>query len=373
MNPPYDVWYVRFPDGQVVRAKNTDAVRRHVESRRIPVDSWVRRSPDEEWQPLEWTVEFGDLVRRRLETAEKAAEVSRASRLDAAAPAKNNGPAALRSRHDLQTVGVRGLMEELHSALDCTLSRPKLLLAALAGLLVAALVVLATLVPTPEEFPGWLIPGVAGLAGLVLTGLMTALLTQMTLVELSRLRPARWKEASARLGGNTVRLMVCFVLLGGGVSLAIAGLREWPAWVLDQNPGAEFLAAAATVLALVLEVLLWPILALALLFGPIVVMEECGLGQALVQWWRLLRQHLGRVLLYEALTAALGAVAVLPLLVGVLAAAWFSLADESFLTVKWSALSLLGGLALSPLAAYLVVANMFIYINLRYEFSPERK
>jgi hypothetical protein len=33
------------------------------------------------------------------------------------------------------------------------------------------------------------------------------------------------------------------------------------------------------------------------------------------------------------------------------------------------ALSVLGGVALTPVIAYLTVANVFIYLNLRYEFS----
>src|SRR5437763_14564900 len=61
MRDPNDVWLVRMPDGKVVRAKSTAAVRRHVDSGLIPVESWVRRSPEEDWVTLEWAVEFTDL------------------------------------------------------------------------------------------------------------------------------------------------------------------------------------------------------------------------------------------------------------------------------------------------------------------------
>ena len=37
--------------------------------------------------------------------------------------------------------------------------------------------------------------------------------------------------------------------------------------------------------------------------------------------------------------------------------------------VRHSTLALLGGLALSPCLAFLLVANVFIYLKVRYEFS----
>src|SRR3712207_1212650 len=52
----------RLPDGRVLRVASTAALRRDVESGQVPVTSTVRRSPEEEWMPLEWTREFADLV-----------------------------------------------------------------------------------------------------------------------------------------------------------------------------------------------------------------------------------------------------------------------------------------------------------------------
>src|SRR5437667_396694 len=80
--------------------------------------------------------------------------------------------------------------------------------------------------------------------------------------------------------------------------------RALPGWVLSRADlpfGADTLAGWATVAGLVLEVILWPILGLALLLGPIVVVAECSVAAALRQWYGLLRRHLSRVLLYEAL------------------------------------------------------------------------
>ena len=61
MSEASDHWYVRFPDGRVVRAANTTVVRQQVTLGKIPPNSSVRRSPEDEWTALEWTREFADL------------------------------------------------------------------------------------------------------------------------------------------------------------------------------------------------------------------------------------------------------------------------------------------------------------------------
>ena len=58
-----DDWYVRFPDGKVLHAATTKAVRKNIDRGRIPLDSTVRRADDEEWVTLAWTSEFADLVK----------------------------------------------------------------------------------------------------------------------------------------------------------------------------------------------------------------------------------------------------------------------------------------------------------------------
>src|SRR5438067_1752684 len=62
MSEVADVWFIRYPDGHIVRAASTAIVRQHLGSGRIPPASMVRRSPDEEWVSLAWTKEFVDLV-----------------------------------------------------------------------------------------------------------------------------------------------------------------------------------------------------------------------------------------------------------------------------------------------------------------------
>src|SRR5271167_887977 len=93
-------WYVRFPDGRVVLAKSTQAVRYHIERGRIPANSRVRRSPEETWQNIDAAPEFADL-------------------LEQPAPADGaiDGRAAMsKSNVEFRVFGVAVLVNELFSA-----------------------------------------------------------------------------------------------------------------------------------------------------------------------------------------------------------------------------------------------------------------
>ena len=72
MSEAADFWYIRLPDGQVLRAASTAIVRQHLEAGRIPAGSMVRRTADGEWVTLAWTREFADLAGK--EPADGAAE-----------------------------------------------------------------------------------------------------------------------------------------------------------------------------------------------------------------------------------------------------------------------------------------------------------
>ena len=80
----------------------------------------------------------------------------------------------------------------------------------------------------------------------------------------------------------------------------------------------------------------------------------------------MLRRHLGRIYLCEAMALTLAAVLALPMLLLVAIAA-YSVGD-SLGPVERITLQVLGGVALTPMIAYLIVANVFIYLNIRYEF-----
>jgi hypothetical protein len=359
MTQPSDVWYVRLPDGRVLRAGSTSAVRHHLESGRIPADSRVRRSAGEAWVTLQWTQEFADLAARRGGRGGGAPSVRKAALGDG----ERHGSDA-HALH-LQTVGVRGVVEELLTALDSALVRSKLVVAAALGLACAVALFLTDSLRPGLDYWAWVLVGLA-LVGT--QGVCSSLLTQMTFVELSRLRPARRSEVTTGLARNAGRLILTQGLVGGVVVTLILGMRALQPAVDDTGPGV--FAALVVVVRLVLEVLLWPILALCLLLGPIVVIEECSFAQALRQWVAFLRQHINRVFVYEALAAALGAIVALPFLVPVALAAWACGAAEWAMPATHVTLWLLAGLALTPLLAYLLVANVFIYLNLRYEHTP---
>jgi hypothetical protein len=356
MSRASDPWYVRLPDGRVMRAGSTAAVRHHLEAGRIPSDSRVRRRSEEEWQTLDWTAEFSDLAGQRIRTVSPRASAMR------------EAPAELQ----LHTIGVRGLAEELLAAMDSALVRAKLGIAALTGVLLAAAVIVGELLEG-GEWP-WLPWVVAGLVGLVLVAGCATLLTQMTFVEVSRLRPARRSEATAGLLRSICRLATVQLLVGGTTVAGLIFLRLIPTWAIDaaaleRLADAQWLAGLVTAAALILQVLLWPVLGFTLLLAPVIVIEETSVLASLRIWWQLLRSHLSRVFLYEALAFALAAIAALPFLLPIALALSSAPLDGMVGQMARGVLIVLTGLALTPLLAYLFVANVFIFLNLRYEHS----
>src|SRR5262249_19081188 len=139
-----DVWFIRLPDGREWKAKSTRAVVYHIENGNIPPSSRVRRHLDEEWMALEWTSEFSPTVTGRPRISETPLEPPR-SRQDVAALA---GVAARLDPLRLESVGVRGLWDELIAALDTAFARGKMLVA-IVGAACAAML----LTPT---WQGWL-------------------------------------------------------------------------------------------------------------------------------------------------------------------------------------------------------------------------
>jgi hypothetical protein len=372
MSAASDAWYIRLPDGRVLLARSTAAVRHHLESGAVPLDSRVRRSPLDAWSSLEKVEAFADLATFALGRGRRG-NGQRPPPVDGSAPPGRGQAMALES------VGVRALATELTSALDSTLVRTKLVTAALTGLAAALVLLLGRLLPEGLGLPGppllWVCQG---LVLLVVLAWCTTVIGGLTYVELAHLRLAHWSEATAGLARNIARLSLAYLVVCGGVLLGIILLRLLPEWLLTPEhmaglaDGRDALAAAATVLALVLEVILWPVLGFALLLGPIIVVEGCSAGQAVRQWAGLLRAHLGRVFLYEALAAAVAGVAALPFIIPVELAAWTAPTAGAAASAADVTVWLLRGLALTPAIAYLTVANVFIYLTLRYEHTPGR-
>src|SRR5437867_4331698 len=116
MPPPTGSWYVRFPDGRVVLARSTEAVRYHIERGRIPANSRVRRSAEEKWQSLDGTPDFADLL------APPAPVDGPAEPRDS-----GNGRSALgKSNVEYRVFGVGALVNELFNAVDLSLHQHKL-------------------------------------------------------------------------------------------------------------------------------------------------------------------------------------------------------------------------------------------------------
>jgi hypothetical protein len=365
-----DSWYVRFPDGRVLRADSTAAVRQYLGSGRIPAESSVRRSPDEEWVSLEWSEEFADVLKARRSQPESGRRST----------TRSTSTHARLDPDRLRTLGVQGGLKELLAALDCALAPRKVWIGLIAGLIGGLFAALGHLPPIPwERLGGPLVGWTAAVAGCVLVGCIAAvLLTQLTYVELSRLRPARWEEGRVGLGGSTFRLLFALLpVVGGAVGLLL--LLQWlPGWLMNEDRASwgvarEVGATAAAVLAQLLAVAIWPLIGFSLLLAPLLVVEDCSVGSAWRQWRALLRPHGGRALLCEMLALTVALAFCLPL-----ALPWLTLAafdpgpsNTAHLAVAWTR-HLLLGLAVGLLFVYLVVANVFIYLHLRYETSSGR-
>jgi hypothetical protein len=169
---------------------------------------------------------------------------------------------------------------------------------------------------------------------------------------------------------RTLRLFIAQLLTAGvGIGLVFL-LRALPHWLLpsQETPNADqWLAAAslAAATAAVGSVILWPVILLTLLLAPVFVVEESLVITGLKNWYKLLRQHLGSVIVYELLATTIGLalalVVALPLLVLVPSY------DDRISFAGGMVRSVLLGLPAAFLFAYLTVANVFIYLNLRYE------
>jgi hypothetical protein len=363
-----DTWFIRLPDGKVVRAASTQAVRQQLGSGRIPAGSMVRRSPEEEWVTLNWTREFADLAEVHLRHHEAAGAPVAATHEPEASE-----PATVASRLDpnrLRTVGVRGAVEELLAALDSTLVRNKMLVGSLAGLLMGCCLALSRLGLLAAEVGGW--PAAWLAAGLVLgvvSAATAAVLTRLTFVEVSRLRPAHLRECLAGSSALTARIILGQLLIVGSVGVVILLLSAVPTWLplapeQDGHGPGLIGAGAAVVVSQILQVALVPLFFLSLLLAPILVVERCSTWSALSHWFGLLRQHMGRAFCYEALALGVGIIVTLPF---ALPLALLSRPEEPrLLQTALVTRDLLLGLALVPLFVYAIVVNVFIYLHIRY-------
>ena len=382
MKEHYDPWYVRLPDGRTIKAKSTTSVRHHIEAGHIPLNSMVRRDPAEEWVNLVWVAEFADLgTRAGAQPPTPSASGSTAT--------TRSGVAARLDPMRLQTVGVRGLVDELFAALDSTLSRSKMAPAFIAGIMVylgffAARVVHEQVIGV-DRVP-WL-PVVAGSAfAVIVLSFLNALLGKLTHLELSSMRPARFSEGMESIAGYGFSALIAnAIIAGGGLGLLflIRKVPHWSEnWLKSADMSVEMRDAILTpilVVVLLISIVIWIIVGVSWLLTPAIVVEESSWVAGIREWRQLLRDHFGRIVVYEGLTVLLGIAISLPLSLAVGLALTGSpqfypqwpigvRGDSNWLAGGVEAA--MHGLTAAPLLALLAVANVFIYLNLRYEQSP---
>src|SRR5262249_33567424 len=115
-----------------------------------------------------------------------------------------------------------------------------------------------------------------------------------------------------------------------------------------------------------------PMIGFAFLLGPILVVEECSWIRALRILFGLLRRKLGRVLLDEVLAVTMTVGLALPFLLLLPALKELSL-DERLGPARDCAREALLGIVLTPALAFFMIANVFIYLNLRLEEMGGRR
>lgn len=374
MSQASDAWYVRLPDGRVIRARSTESVRHHLRTGRIPLDCWVRRSPEEEWATLEWMQEFSDQV-HELTQARAHPPESRGGGLPRAASI-----AARLDPLQLETVGIRGAVEELLAALDSTMVRVKLRVAGVTGLLAGAAFALMYLyiAHVRGEAPWWSWPvfgGVVLLAG----SACQVLLTQMTYAEVSQLRPARWRDGLIRFPLAWCHVVLANAIVFGLTVSALVFLRLGPEqfrdWYMAQYGEARLeafrdLVAVGSFLG---ELLLWPVLAFGLLLAPLVIVEDRSAPLALWQWLRLLVRHLGEVFLYQSVALSMAIMVTLPLGLTLALATWGMARGQAMDQELRALVHVFAGVALTPFLAYLIVANLFVYLHVRFDVAQRKR
>lgn len=291
----------------------------------------------------------------------------------------------------LQTVGVRGLIDELIAALDSTLSRSKILPAFLASILIYLCLFAARtvhhLVLDPSDVP-WL-PVVAGATfAVIVLSILNAVLGKLTHLELSTMRPAKLSAGLKGCFSYIVPALIANSVVAGSSLGLLFLMRKVPQWasqaLSDAGMNAELQQVLFTpilVIIYIVSALLWIVVGLCWLLTPAIVVEESSWLAGIREWRQLIKEHFGRVVVYEGLTVMLGIAVSLPLTLAV------GLALEGNLSVlpvspvglgegsNWvmgTVQAAMHGLTAAPLLALLAVANVFIYLNLRYEQTPNR-
>jgi hypothetical protein len=202
------------------------------------------------------------------------------------------------------------------------------------------------------------------------------------------MRPAKFAEAMGPFAGYALPVLIANVLIGGSGLGLLFLMRKVPLWAAEWLHGAgmsdtvhEVVLTAILVVVLLMSILIWIIVGLCWLLTPAIVVEESSWLAGVREWRQLLREHFGRIVVYEGMTILLGLAISLPLTLSV----GLALAGDPKVLPRWpvdvgsgsnwvagGVEAGMHGLTAAPLLALMAVANVFIYLNLRYEQSPTR-
>jgi hypothetical protein len=379
MKESRDPWYVRLPDGRTFKAKSTSAVRHHIEAGTIPLNSFVRRDPEEEWTQLAWVQEFAN--QNLAGTNRSPASLADFSMPESGSRSSPDGPApsGVSSRLDplkLQTVGIRGYVDELYAAFDSSLQSSKLMFACAVG---AALLVgrfLLMYLFLKIEMPT-LFAEILTLAwSLAVLAVGFTLIGKQTHLELTRMAPVSFSEAMKGYIPTLIQLLFCFGILGGigyGSVYVLGFLRA-------QTADSAILSSVVIAAAIPILTTVFLVGMVMFLLAPIVIVEDCSFMSAFREWRALLREHRLRVVFYEGIALAMGIIACLPLYLPVFLAMMqigsmggtSPEAARPMPLITESVQNLFLGVAFGPFIAFLAVTNVFIYLNLRYEYTPNK-
>lgn len=373
-----DAWYIRFPNGQEIRAKSTAAVIYHIQQGTIPKNSWARRSREEEWMKLEWHAEFTEAVTGIKPPREAEEEAAR----DGDRGTMVNPPTGVAQRMDpmqLRSVGVRGILDDLLGAVDCAFRRDKLIIAligaGLIGLVIGGVPYLAVkfgdmlgIAQTVDSMSG-LVDLLATIAAAVIFAITNALLTKTTYLELATSREVRLHEAARGIVASVTKMLIVYIVLVGGAFYLMSLLHRLPGWltvppgqILEASLGTRVLAGVVSFVGLLCEVILWVVIVLTWLLPPILVGEEYSLVGGIREWLGLITSHFNRIALAEVMTLGVGLLLAAPVFLPIQRAlTHFSVYLPQPIETMAIALSATAFLAV------VAVGNVFIFLDAKYE------
>jgi hypothetical protein len=183
--------------------------------------------------------------------------------------------------------------------------------------------------------------------------------------------PSTFRDGFQGFVPSLIQVGLCFAILGGLGYAAIWGLGL----AIKELGTTALLASLIYTAALPVLMVLFLFGMVMFLLAPIVIVESCSFVEAFREWRALLREHRMRVALYSGFAFVLGVIATVPLMLPY----QLALHELNAVGLKGGETLIIGvitgamkGIAIGPCIAFLAVANVFIYLNLRYEYTPSK-